>query len=224
VAQEQSLATSVSGPPGARAGIIIAVCAVLTLVAISFHPVVQARAPADVLAGVVALSAADRVVHGTLIALMGALLFSFWVFALRRGIQHETVLAGLIAYAVGVLALLGAALVDGFIIPDVAARYAGAPPDAVKSAVPMLVLCGAVIQDLSKLGMVALSLGIALWGSDLLRRGMQAPGVLGIAAGLADVALVALGGHLNPHSLLLIVGAQAAWYAVVAALLIRGRV
>ena len=129
---EQTASSNDGAPDGAAAGIAIAICAMVTIFAIAHHPTVGTRAPAEALTQMVQLATVDRIVHGTLIAIMGVLLFSFAVFSLRRGLHRATSIAAFIAYAAGITAVIGAALIDGFLTPAIAERYAGAASDAVK--------------------------------------------------------------------------------------------
>ena len=210
-------------PGGTAAGIAIASCALATIFVIAHHPTVSAHAPADAMEAMVRVATADRIVHGVLIAIMAVLLFGFTIFALRRGLHRWTSIAGLIAFAGGIAALVGAALVDGFLTPAIAERYAGAPPDAVKTAIQLLLVGALAIQILSKLGIVAMSAGVVLWSVDLLASPgiLRTAGVIGVASGIVTVAVLAFAGHLNPHSLGAVVTIQAVWYLAVAVLLLR---
>ncbi|HWT05092.1 MAG TPA: hypothetical protein VN224_05000, partial [Xanthomonadales bacterium] len=149
-------------PNGRAAGILIAACATLTVVAISHHPVVTAREPSEALAQMVRMGAADRIVHGVVIVFVGVLLFGFSIYSLRRGLHRQTVVAALVAYAAGIAAMVVAALVDGFLIPAIAARYAGAPPDAIRLAGQFLAICAMAIQILAKFGVIALTTAVVL--------------------------------------------------------------
>ena len=211
----------------AAAGIIIAAGALLTLVAVAHHPTVGHHAgPAAALAAIVRFAPTDRLVHGTLIAVVGALVYAFAVYTLGRGTGRPTALAGFVAYTLGSATTIIAASVDGFLVPEIAARYAGAPPETLPAATSLLILCSLTIQVATKLGMAALGAGIVLWSADLVREtgAVRAVGALGFAAAVASVIAAFAGGALTPASLLLVVGAQAVWYVAVAALLIRGRV
>ena len=59
----------------------------------------------------------DGLVHGAVIAF----LFGFAGFAARLGLNRAPALAALIAYGIGSLALIGAAIDDGFIVPGFSA-------------------------------------------------------------------------------------------------------
>lgn len=213
-------------PGGTAAGIAIASCAMVTIFAIAHHPTVSARAPAEALTQMVQVATPDRIVHGTLIAIMGTLLYGFTIFSLRRGLHRETSVAGLIAFTAGIAAVIGAALIDGFLTPAIAERYAGAPPDAIKMAIPFLVAGALMIQILTKLGFVAMSIGVAFWSADLVATPgvLRATGVIGFASGIVAVGVLVFAGHLNPQSLSAIVIVQAIWYLAVAVLLVRRQV
>jgi hypothetical protein len=213
-------------PNGRAAGIAIAVCATLTVIAISHHPVVTTHEPAEAIAQMVQMGTADRVVHGVVIALIAALLFGFSVFSLRRGLHRQLVVAALIAYAMGVGVMIGAALIDGFLIPAIATRYAGAQPDAIKFAAQFLALCAMTIQIFAKFGVIALSSAVVLWSADLARTPgvLRITGLIGFASGLVAVGVLVFAGRLDPHNLGAIVLVQAVWYIAVATLLVRERV
>jgi hypothetical protein len=221
-------AASLNGavPDGRAAGIAIAVCATLTIFAIAHHPTVSARAPAEAMAQMVQVATTDRVVHGALIAIMGVLLFGFTIFSLRRGLHRQTTVAALIAFTAGIAAVIGAALIDGFLTPAIAERYAGAPPDAIKAAVPLLVFGALTIQILSKFGFVAMSIGVAFWSADLIATPgvVRATGVIGFVSGIVAIGVLTFAGQLDPQSLSAIVIVQAVWYLAVAVLLVRRQV
>ena len=174
----------------------------------------------------VKLAGVDRLVHGTLIAIMGVLLYGFAIFSVRRGMHRQTSVAALIAYAAGIAAVIGAALIDGFLTPALAERYAGASPDAVKAVVPLLVAAGLMIQILTKFGFVAMSIAVAFWSADLVATPgvVRATGIIGFLSGIVAIGVLVFAGHLNPHSLNAIAIVQAIWYLAVAVLLVRRQV
>jgi hypothetical protein len=226
VQHERPASFNDGAPGGTAAGIAIAMCALLTIFAVAHHPTVGARAPAEVLTEMVRVGTADRVVHGALIAIMGVLLFSFTVFSLRRGLHRATSVAALIAYAAGISAMIGAALIDGFLTPAIAERYAGGQPDAIKAAIPFLVFGALTIQILAKFGFIAMSTAVAFWSADLVTTPgvLRATGIVGFASGIVAVGVMAFAGHLNPHSLSALVIIQGIWYLAVAVLLVRRQV
>jgi hypothetical protein len=209
------------------AGIVIAVSAALTIVALARHPTIAHREPAAAIADIVQFAAIDRIVHAVVIGIMGALLFALCVFSVRRNLRDQTVLGALIAYAIGVAAMIGAAILDGFVIPSVASGYAGASPNALAGAVAVLRLCGAAVQAAGALGVTAISIAIALWSVGLVRGAgaLRLTGIVGLSAAALPAPVFAFGGAmLTPHLLGAIAVGQAVWYLGVAALLIRDHV
>ena len=213
-----------AAPPGRVAGVAIVASAVLALAAVARHPTVSAaHGPADVLAQIVALSVADEVVHGVLIVLVGVLFYGFTVFSLRRGLDHGTVLGGLIAYALASVGMIGAALIDGFVIPALGARYASASPQNAAMAMHLLAAAAATIQVLSKFAIAATAVALALWSVGLVRAtgGLRAAGLIGLASAVLPVIVLVMTRQLNPHSLGVILSIQTIWYVAVGVLLIR---
>lgn len=213
---------SVRAPDGTAAGVAIAVAAVASIFVLTHHPTSGHHQVSGLIADMMRSAAVDRLVHGTMIVLVGALLYGLTVFSLRRGLRDEPVLAALIAYALGVIALIGAALVDGFVIPLIAAAYAADPAQSPAQAVALFRLCFAAIQAATDLGLVAQSVAIVLWSVGLVRSAGAARivGILGVAALYPPIAL-GMHGTVSAHLLVGIVAAQAAWYLGVTVLLLR---
>ena len=227
MAEANSSPAGINLPNGKLAGIVIAACASLTILGIANHPQVMARSHGDVFAQLVALGPMDRIVHGALMLVVFGLVWGLAVFSIRRGFTRPTVLAGFIAYAVGALAWIGAALIDGFLTPALARHFIGAPTDAQTAATNLLLLCAIAIQILTKLGLVAISIGILKWSAGLLLSpgAPRTVGIIGLVAGILPPAAVLISGvQLSPHSLGVIVIIQAAWYVGIAILLIRERI
>jgi hypothetical protein len=211
-------------PDGVAAGVTIAACAALMVVAIAHHPTVKAQRPAEMLAGVAAVATLDRIVHASLIVIIGALVFGFAIFAQRQGLERSTVLVGFLAFASGAGALVGAALIDGFLVPDVALLYVGASAETATVAVQLLSTCALMIQILTKLGFLALSGAIVAWSAGLVRApgAARIVGIIGFVAGVGPAAFLLAGRfYLTPHTLGAIVLVEAIWYLAIAASLIR---
>ena len=207
-------------------GVVLAACAVVMIVAISHHPTVGRAPRGDVLAKIVQLTALDQAVHAVVIAVAGGLLFAMVHYALRRGVRSNLVLGALVAYCIGTLTLIGAALIDGFLVPGLAARAVHAVPGVVDATFVVLGACALAIQVCTKLGLVATSVAVLLWSVDLLSAPPRAPAVavIGVVTALVAPAIAFATAYVNPQILGAIVILQAAWYVSVAALLLRGRV
>jgi hypothetical protein len=158
-------------------------------------------------------------VHGAMIALMGATAFGFAHFALRRGLGRPAVLAGLVAYFIGLVADIGAGTTNGFIVPALAAHGPSL------SSRDVFLLAWEANQALAKLGVFATAAAFAFWSVDFLRRPGFEPkaiGVLGLAAGLGPAFLLSSGvSDMHVAGAFLAYASFAIWGAAVGLHMIR---
>lgn len=181
--------------------------AALSLLAMAHHPTSAHAGPIG------------GIVHGAMIAVMTITFYGFAHFALRRGVGQPAILAGLVAYAVSLFAHIGAATINGFVVPALAARGI-ANHD-------LFLLAWESNQALAKLGVFAVGIAFTLWALDFLRRpGLEAKAIggLGLLAGLAPAALLGTGAiRMDVAGAGLAYAAFAAWAVIVGQHLIRGR-
>ena len=206
------------------AGALLIGGSILEIGAMAHHPSVHAHDVAAVLAQLQALAAVSAWVHGVLIALMLTVFFALTEFACQRGITRPAIRAGLIAYAAGVVAMMGAALVDGFVTPRVAMLGAGLRAADLSITAQLLNLCVLFNQALARLGAIALSAAIIAWSLDLVpRAGLErALGVAGMAIGLGGVAALLAGVlQLDVHGMTLVLVLQGAWMIGLGVLLLK---
>jgi hypothetical protein len=199
--------------------------ALASLIAVAHHPrVSHATSRADVMAQIVRSSVLDEAVHAVVVVAACGLLFGLTAFAARRGLRNDAVPAGLVAYAIGTVFAIGAALIDGFLIPAIAARYATAPPAKIDTALQLLAVCAMTIQIATKTWLLAASFAVVMWSSVLVRHGglLRAVGVVGVVATAVLLVVLAFTANVNPHSLGFIVVLQTIWYVAIGALMIRG--
>ena len=161
------------------------------------------------------------IVHGAMIVLMSVIAFGFAHFALRRGLGRPAILAGLIAYFIGLVADLGAGTTNGFIVPALAARGADL------SGHDVFLLAWEANQALARLGVFATAAAFTFWSIDFLRRAGLEPkaiGGLGLLAGLAPAILLATGAtDMHVAGAFMAYAAFAAWGAIVGMHLLRGK-
>ena len=207
------------------AGAILLVVTLLAVVAMAHHP--RGVATSDVahamdhLAG---LSRVTAVVHGGLIALMLLTLHCLAEFASHRGASRPLIRSGAIAYTAGVFVMIGAALVSGFVTPNVASAMPHVTPVDLQIGRQLLILCGILNQTCAGFGVVAMSIGIALWSLDLLhdRGTLRGVGVLGLLVGIVPIVALLTGAiRLDVRGMSDVVLLQAAWNLAIAALLLR---
>jgi hypothetical protein len=209
------------------AGWILSVAAILEIAAMARHPSISSSHVADVVREISDVAPLARWVHGALLALMLIVGYGFSEFVLRRGFKRPLIRAGTIAYGAGVIAMLGAAMVSGFITTDLTAFPPHATPVDLQINAQLLILCRVLNQTWAHFGALAMSGGIALWSADLLRDN-GAPrfiGVLGILVSLIPALALMFGlMHLDVPGMTAIVLLQAVWNVAVGVAMIRSRI
>jgi len=207
-----------------RAGIVLVAATVVSIVAMAHHPSVGSHDPGAAIAEIGTKATLSRLVHGVLIALMGLELYAFAVFAERLGARRDAVRIGFVAYAIGIGAMIGAALISGFVVTSLAAHYAdaGADPSAFAN-LARLAMTGN--QALAQLGTIAISAAILAWSIALLHdRAHRWLAIVGLAASmLPALALVAGVIRLDVTGMTLVVVAEAVWNVAAGFALIRGK-
>lgn len=203
---------------------ILLAASLLEVLGMLHHPTAHGANIAQAIELIAGLASLSAVVHGSLIALMLLTVFGFIEFVVRVGLERPLIRAGLIAYASGVLVMIGAALVSGFIAPDLAALLPHQTPVDLQINTQLLILCRVLNQSCANLAVVAMSAGIVAWSLELCRSrgGSRGVGIFGCVVGLVP-ALALLSGqlHLDVHGMTQVVAAQAAWNIAVAVLLLQ---
>ena len=219
---------TVNPSPAARsAGVVMALASLLSVALMLHHPSVGSHSVSDVLGEIAEKSMTSRVVHGFLIALVGALIHTFVEFSRRLDLHRAPVRAALIAYAIGSCAMIGAALISGFLIPDLAAQFVHARPDDLGGVGPLLILCGLGNRTLANFAVIAMSVGILLWSWATIRSNRDNAwiGAIGLVAGAAPAVALLLGLYrLDVVGMTSVVVCQTLWNLAVASAMIRGKV
>jgi hypothetical protein len=205
--------------------IAFALCGLATVLLLTNHPASAAHDFAGVLREEAGNKLADGIVHGGFIFVLAALITCFALLARRLGPAKTAVVVTTVAFSIGSAALMFSMLVDGLVIPAVAARYLDVTaPEQIAAAKALFVFSGTAISFLMPLGIAfqaiaMLSLG-GMFASTAAHRGT---GISGVALGVLVLLLPAgtLAG-LPPHLLLVGIALTAAWYFLLAVLLWRG--
>jgi len=223
IQQADRRATVATHPDTRAAGVMMLTAATLSIVFVALDPVFSADTSRAILEGAVAIGTQHRIVHAVELACVLSLLFGFTSLAARTGLRRPAVLGACIAYAVGCLAMVGAAVADGFIAGDVAGYYLKAG-HSVETGREMFHLCCVVVQDLAATAWVLQSIGVLALAVALLReRGLpRIVGALGLASGsLPPIALLATWPAMDTPVVIGILSAQLAWNVAAATLLLR---
>jgi hypothetical protein len=135
--------------------------------------------------------------------------FSLWRGALRPRIRFA-----LLTYGVGVLAMVGAASISGFVIPRMAMLAVPTSDVDLSITGQLFVLCAVLNRTMASLGALAMSVGIVSWSLDLVRGAVfeRVVGIFGILTGVAIVVALPTGVlSLNVVGMFWVVVGQAVW-------------
>ena len=181
---------------GRLAGISLVVAAVLEVFAMAHHPTITTPNILDAIQQITRFRQLDALVHGVLMALLLIVLYALSEFILRRDIFRPAIRAGLIAYGCGVLVMLGAGMVSGFVLPEVLGLTPHTSATDLDINLQLILLCRALNQSCANFATVALSTGIIFWSYDLLRRETgwrRALGTAGLIVGIIPAIALIIG-------------------------------
>jgi len=189
-------------------GAALAIAAIGTIVSMAHHP-----------EGTHGAESLNAIVHGGMMILLSVMAWGFLQFAIARGPSRGWISAGGVAFAVSLLGHIGAATINGFAVPALAAG----PPvshDVFRFAWHLN-------QALAKLGVVAGAVAYLLWSADLLLRGARTQKIVGAAGALIGGAILVLmfGAlvRLNVAGAMTVYTLQAVWAVIVGVMLALGQ-
>ncbi|MCC7011676.1 MAG: hypothetical protein IT454_03855 [Planctomycetes bacterium] len=212
--------------PALSACALIGVGSVLSVVAMSHHPSAHSPDLRAMLQEIAQFAGVSRTVHGGLIVLMALVFQGYWSLSRCLGFELERVRTATIAHGLGVVCMLGAAVINGFALSELAQRCATASDATLEALRPVLAASHALNQALAQCGTVAFSVALLAWSSVLVgQRGLaRAVGVFGLVVGVVPViALVTERLELDVRGMGAVVVAQGAWGVAVAAWMWRLR-
>jgi hypothetical protein len=201
----------------------IASMAVLVMVALFHHPVIQPDVTArGAQLQIARLSAENNLVHGALTAMLCVLASALAVFGHALGPRRPALSAALAVYCLGCVLLGVAMLFDGFIVPRLAGQFASGSTSETEAGLLILHATGIVIQVFSKAGLIAHCVAILTWSYAAATSGRPSPGLLsfaaiGVPAALLPAALIMFTDlRLAPRSLMAVFAIYVVWYLAAA--------
>jgi hypothetical protein len=206
------------------AGIAIAAATIISTIFVAMDRSGGGTNPLEILQGIAGLLVLKEVVHGVAIASVCGYAFGYSTLARRLGLHRPLVLAGLSAYLLGCVAMIGATILDGFVTPHIAVAAITGSPEVVQFAYRLIYFIGTVLNDLAKLGWVLQAAGTLAWSVALLHKSgfNRAIGVIGfVSSGLVVALIAASDTNMTMTSLLSVLFAQLIWNLAAAALLMR---
>lgn len=199
--------------------------AILSLGFAMVHPQLTAHELDAVLRQMIAGAAFNGWVHGVLMALYVILASGLLGFSRILGLDRPLVSLGMVAYGVGIIAMMGAAVINGFALSLFAGRYAAIKPEQANAVAASINAMGSISGTWAGVGAVASSMAILVWSIALLRLGggWRVTGVIGMAIGAATSVMLISGTIiLNVHGFMLLVFSQSIWIVAIGYLLLGG--
>ncbi len=185
-----------------RAAIALLVGVVAPLLIMGMHPT-----GADITIGGARLVLINHMVHGVSLAAQPVVFLG--LLGLWRSLRSDVATAALVFYAFGIVAILSAAVLSGFVAPEVVAER------------PLLFYTGQLNQGFAKVSVAAIGASLILWGVAL--RFARLPAAAGVIIGAVLVLGVLTGWlHLSASGIVIVTLLQAIWIILVAAQLLRG--
>lgn len=206
------------------AGATLAAASALAVLAMSHHPSAHGDTANEWVSEMARVGGLSRGVHAAMIGAVVATWLALDAWSDARGGRGAVRVAARL-YGLGALAMIGAALVNGFAVDTLAARALAGGLEAMDDAVRVIPLTWALNQTLAGFGVFAMCGAIAAWSLDL----WQVPGTLarlaagyGVMMALAACGAFALGLFtLNVGGMGAVVVAQAVWYVLMGVVMWR---
>ena len=194
-----------SMPQERRAAVALLIGVVAPLLIMGMHPT-----GADITTGGARLVMINHLVHGVSLAAQPVVFLG--LLGLWRSLRSDAATAALVFYAFGIVAILSAAVLSGFVAPEVVADR------------PLLYYTGQLNQGFAKVSVAATGASLVLWGAALWPGGGFAR--LPAAAGVLLGAVLALGIvtgwlRLTVVGIVVVTLLQGIWIVLVAAHLLR---
>ena len=184
-----------------RAAIALLVGVVAPLLIMGMHPT-----GADITIGGARLVLINHMVHGVSLAAQPVVFLG--LLGLWRRLRSDVATAALVFYAFGIVAILSAAVLSGFVAPEVVAER------------PLLFYTGQLNQGFAKVSVAAIGASLILWGVAL--RFARLPAAAGVIIGAVLVLGVLTGWlHLSASGIVIVTLLQGIWIILVATQLLR---
>jgi hypothetical protein len=202
--------------------VAFAVCSLASLTLLANHPNGSPGSFADLIKDEAAHRFIDGVVHGGISITLVALTICFILLSRFLGLAKPFVVIGLVCFCAGCGALIASMVLDGFVVPAIAARFAGS--DDLQAAKTLFILLGTLIGFLMPMGLLFQCVAMLSWSSSIAKgHGFRrAVGLFGLAVAISlIVAILATPAAMAAHVILGGVALQSIWYLAIAALLFK---
>jgi hypothetical protein len=196
------------------------VCALASLALLANHPNGNPGSFADLIKDEAAHQVVDGVIHGGFVITLAVLMICFVILSRLFGFAKSSVVIGLVCFCTGCCALMASMVLDGFVTPAIAMRFAGTGD--LQPAKTLFILVGTLITFLMPMGLLFQFIAMLSWSWAIVKApGLaRAVGLLGsLVAIFLIVAIFATPTAMAAHVILGGVAVQAIWYLAIAAVL-----
>lgn len=195
---------------------ILIAASLLEVAFMALHPVSHAHSLPDLVVELAHGALYNRTIHSSLCIISAFVLLGLLGLVDRLGSRRVLVRAGLIFYICGFLALVGAAITNGLVLPGIIPPNATNDPALAERLQPLLALIRVANQSLAQAGVVATALAICLWSVQIIHTRLGRPATVTAALALLIfptlLALLFLGRlPMSVHGFGLFVLCQTAW-------------
>jgi hypothetical protein len=205
------------------AGWLLVVVPLLSLLVLAHHPTIAAHDAHEAASQLGAIAAFAGIVHGTLIAMQCALLYALLTWLVSRDLLHALPRAAAVMLVLGAVGVIGAALIDGFMVARVATFPHDGDPD-LHIMDQLIRYSMSLNQVLIVAGEAAMSVGFACLSVDLLglRGGARWVGAFGLVLGIASLIALLTGRLvLHLHGMQWLFAAQSVWMICLGVVMLR---
>ncbi len=207
-----------------RAGVALMVMAGLVALFMAMHPTAGTHDPAEFVRRVGHGVPGNTMVHGGLITLLIAMVPSLMVLRELLSARNLSLRFAMVALVAGTASGVAAGLVNGFMVPSLAAKYVNADDAVIATLQPALTLAHEVNGTCARTCVVGLSLSAVIFSLNLLGHAglRRVAGAVGLVCGLVPLGMHAAQHlHMNVSGFGLFVWFYSAWMFAAGLVLLR---
>lgn len=149
---------------------VLAFLSLISVFAMLHHPSVSSVEVAEQITEINREATTNSWVHGFLIALLVSINLCLTQYGKLRGLNHSTVLFGLIFYWLGSVIMILAALMSGIVGPEVAAYYTQANNNDLQVFRGLFILKSEMNQAFANCAVFCWNAAMLCWGLEMLTR------------------------------------------------------
>ena len=161
------------------------------------------------------LATVSAIAHSLAIVSFVVMLLGVIGLSMRLAASDRLAFSGMVVFAVGAVAILIAASVSGFIIPNIMKQMIKDAPAAAPQWRIVVTAIFQINQAFASIYTVAASIAIGLWSISALRNGGLLRGIAIYGCVIAPIIVIAICSghlHLNVHGMAVVVFSQAIWF------------